>query len=566
MTTVLLTMTFFIGCEGDELLGLLDGLPLALSQAAAYIGENMTSFQTYTRLYKEHWKDLMEPRDGKHMPLRSYANGSVATTWSISYTAIRAKNEAAANLLLLWAHLDNKSLWHDLLATASHKSAIAAERTTAYFGDMAWKEMEFIEAIRMLRSYSLVEGTADQVSYATHPVVHQWALHIQDEKQRAELSWLAIVLVGFAMPRIADDNYWEMQIPLIPHAERCKKRIKKAMEDGTEQHKVNEKQEETITILMVVHNIGILYLNQKRLEEAEEMLMWARQEKEKVLGAQHPSTLQSVIAHAAVYEEKGRLEEAEEMYLRVLERYDKTPAAHHNTLLPEIVHSLASLYQRQGRLDEAKVMYERAPHEYEKALGLEHVATLETVHNLANFYKDQGWLGEAEAMYERTLRGYEKALGPGHTKTLNVLNSFANLYKDQGRLDESEAMYERVLRGYKKAVNPEILLTFVPALRSLWGLGSLYHTQNRVEDAKAFYSEALSGHQKAYGSNHRDCQALLRNIANLDLRKYEIKASSNRAQVKEHVLVPSVIHENAKQNNSASRGLQLLEELGWKQT
>src|SRR5258708_728914 len=120
--------------ESGELLELLDGLPLALAQAAAYMNETGTSFGTYTRLYKEQWRELMEPQDGKHIPLRplrSYSNGSVATTWMISYAAIRTKSEAAANLLLLWAHLDNKSLWHGLLA-ASQRSAIAAERTSAW--------------------------------------------------------------------------------------------------------------------------------------------------------------------------------------------------------------------------------------------------------------------------------------------------------------------------------------------------------------------------------------------------------------------------------------------------
>ncbi|KAF2185933.1 hypothetical protein K469DRAFT_687741 [Zopfia rhizophila CBS 207.26] len=162
-----------VGPESDELLGLLDGLPLALAQAAAYMSETGTSFRTYTRLYKEQWRELMEPGDGRHMPLRSYSNGSVATTWMISYMAIRTRNEAAANLLLLWAHLDNKSLWHGLLAAASRRLDVATEQTPAWFQRIAYSEVEFIKAIGMLRSYSLVEEMEDQTGYATHPVVHQ---------------------------------------------------------------------------------------------------------------------------------------------------------------------------------------------------------------------------------------------------------------------------------------------------------------------------------------------------------------------------------------------------------
>lgn len=45
-----------------------------------------------------------------HTPLPEYFNGSVGTTWNISYNAVREKDMAAANLLLLWAFLDNRDL------------------------------------------------------------------------------------------------------------------------------------------------------------------------------------------------------------------------------------------------------------------------------------------------------------------------------------------------------------------------------------------------------------------------------------------------------------------------
>jgi hypothetical protein len=56
--------------------------------------------------------------------------------------------------------------------------------------------------MQLLRSYSLVEAVQDLASYATHPVVHRWAFHIQDEEQRAVFTWLAVVVVGLAVPRL----------------------------------------------------------------------------------------------------------------------------------------------------------------------------------------------------------------------------------------------------------------------------------------------------------------------------------------------------------------------------
>ena len=50
----------------------------------------------------------MESQDGADAPLQDYPDRSVWTTWTISYHAMRKKNEARANLVLLWAFLDNK--------------------------------------------------------------------------------------------------------------------------------------------------------------------------------------------------------------------------------------------------------------------------------------------------------------------------------------------------------------------------------------------------------------------------------------------------------------------------
>jgi hypothetical protein len=207
--------------ESEELFRRLDGLPLAIAQASAYLRQSEISVTKYIQLYNEQWKSLMESQDRAGAPLRDYPDRSVWTTWTMSYDAIRAKSTATANLLLLWACLDNKDLWHGLLARAGMESADVAEYLSEQLANVASDEVTFIEAMRLLRSYSLVEGLQDLSGYATHPVVHRWALHIQDEKQRAVFAGLAIAVVGWAVPGSSEREYARVQRRLLAHAQRC---------------------------------------------------------------------------------------------------------------------------------------------------------------------------------------------------------------------------------------------------------------------------------------------------------------------------------------------------------
>jgi hypothetical protein len=104
---------------GRELLGLLDGLPLALAQAASYIRETGLDTASYVRLYKQQWDDLMRCDGESGSPLVDYEQGSVATTWTVSFKAVEAQNKNAANLLRLWAFVDSRDLWRGLLQAAA---------------------------------------------------------------------------------------------------------------------------------------------------------------------------------------------------------------------------------------------------------------------------------------------------------------------------------------------------------------------------------------------------------------------------------------------------------------
>ncbi|KAK4097173.1 hypothetical protein N658DRAFT_561942 [Parathielavia hyrcaniae] len=125
------------------------------------------------------------------------------------------------------------------------------------------------------------------------------------------------------------------------------------------------------------------------------------------------------------------------MYQRALEGKEKALGRDHTSTL-DTVNNLGVLYADQGRLAEAESMYQRALEGKEKALGRDHTSTLDTVNNLGLLYKDQGRLTEAESMYQRALSGFWVALGPSHWKTQLVIRNLdlLPLTKDPSAITE----------------------------------------------------------------------------------------------------------------------------------
>jgi tetratricopeptide (TPR) repeat protein len=443
----------------------------------------------------------MESEHPADAPLLDYPDRSVWTTWAISFQAIREKHAATANLLLLWSFLDNKDLWHGLFATACNESTVAASLLSGWLGEMATSELDFSRAMQLLRNYSLVEEVVETTSYATHPVVHQWAHHSQGKHFATELSRLAVVIVGWTVPEDSTRDYSTLQRRLLPHAQVCSKRLIRS-----EKHwwrgidKVDsgrfDGDEQCAVILRAIHLLGDLYVNQGKLGQAEQMYERALQGYEEALGPTHTSTLDTVNNLGTLYADQGKLDKAEKIFERALRGYEEALGPTH-TLTLNTVNNLGNLYADQSKLGQAEQMYKRALRGREEALGPTHTLALNTVNNLGGLYFNQGKLGEAEQMFERALQGYEEVLGPTHTLTLDTVNNLGNLYLNQGKLGEAEKMYERALRGREEVLGP----THTSTLQTVNNLGALYEYQGKLGEAEEMYERALRGYEEALGTD-----------------------------------------------------------------
>ncbi|RFU35195.1 hypothetical protein B7463_g1176, partial [Scytalidium lignicola] len=96
---------------------------------------------------------------------------------------------------------------------------------------------------------------------------------------------------------------------------------------------------------------------------------------EKALGPEHISTLDTVNNLGVLYADQGKLAEAEQMYERALQGYEKALGPDNITTYIPVLNTtwgLASLFKCQGNLAKARIMYSKALEGYNKVGGPGH--------------------------------------------------------------------------------------------------------------------------------------------------------------------------------------------------
>ena len=81
--------------DATKLANELDGLPLTLATAGAYLDQVAISLSDYLRLYRESWVQLQESSPG----LSSYEDRTLYSTWQISFNHVKQQNDLSAKLL-----------------------------------------------------------------------------------------------------------------------------------------------------------------------------------------------------------------------------------------------------------------------------------------------------------------------------------------------------------------------------------------------------------------------------------------------------------------------------------
>ena len=245
------------------------------------------------------------------------------------------------------------------------------------------------------------------------------------------------------------------------------------------------------------NNLAHLYHSQGRYGEAEPLYRETSQLRRQVLGDKHPNTLGSMNNLAGLYRSQGRFGKAEPIYRKTLQLSRQVLGDNHPSTLISM-HNLALLYEKQGRHGDAEPLFRETLHLSRQVLGDKHPDTLTSMHSLAYLYASQGRYGEAEPLYRETLQLKREVLGDKHPNTLASMNNLAGLYEKQGRYGDAEPLFRETLLLYTQVLGDN----HPDTLTIMNNLAYLYASQGRYRDAEPLYRETLLLYSQVLGDNH----------------------------------------------------------------
>ncbi|OCK99064.1 TPR-like protein [Cenococcum geophilum 1.58] len=499
--------------DANEITEALDYLPLAITQAAAYLDQNRITAAEYLHLFRDGEADTSELLEQDIYDAgRDYEiQNSIFRTWKISFDQILKQDPRAAEVLSLMAMLDRQAISENLLRKNEER------------------KLKFNAAIQKLKAFSLITEEIKPSIFSMHRLIQlstqMWLEH-QNELSRWQEA--ALSTVAECCPLNGNYENWISLEAISPHLQvvldyqfstkpcqlqRAKilftlgwynyeqGRYSKAYQLYLESLVLRESNlgPEHSDTLDSINNLALVLWSQGKYGEAEKMHRRVLGVREKVLGLEHSGTLNCINNLALVLRSQGRYGEAEKMHRRVLEVREKVLGLEHSDTL-NCINNLALVLRSQGRYDEAEKMHRRVLEVRGKVLGPEHPNTLTSVNNLAFVLRSQGNYNEAEEIHQRALKVREKVLGPEHPGTMTSMNNLAEVLRSQGNYGEAEKMHRRALEVREKVLGPE----HPDTLSSVYGLANLHQCRKQYGDASILYQRACSGYQKILGSDHPD--------------------------------------------------------------
>lgn len=458
--------------QATEIVTSLDGLPLALDQAGAYIEETRCGLSQYLNLYGTRRKELLMRRG--RFPIDH--PDSVAATWSLSFQQVKQESQAAADLLHLLAFLDPEAIPEEIITLG------AAELGPA-LGTAANDPLQVDSIIELLLRYSLIRRTPEVKSLSIHRLVQAVLRDGMERDTQRMWAERSIRAVNRAFPNV-ELQTWERCQRCLPHAQMCAAS--------------SREYELAFPEAALLFNKAATYLVARaRYQQAELMLLKALAIRPKVLEANYPDTARMLNDLGEVYRKLGKYQDAEILLQEALAIRQQALGKTHPDVA-QTLHDLANLYRIRGAYVKAEPIYLQALHIRETTSGIDSPLVAQSFYGLARLYYSQEKYQQAEKFCKQALYIQEQHSGNNLPVIASTLTMLAKIYQGQNKLDQAEEMNLHALRMRESTSGENH-----PQVATITNnLVEIYHAKGKYLEAEPLITKALRIHEQSLGSEH----------------------------------------------------------------
>lgn len=479
-----------------ELVSLMDGLPLALDQAGAYIEETRCSLAQYLALYQQQHARLLDRR-GK---TASDHPDSVTTTFLISFDRIKQQHPESAALLRCCAFLPSDRITSEVLTAAAADLGPLLE-------PVASDPIRLLDAFGELLTYSFLRRTADDAMWRIHrllqvvlkdamrpPTERKWAqrvvkvterlIHLPDANPatlRHNEQFLPYVLVAadlmkrwdihtvMATAMLLSGALAFRELGLYTQAEPLYKQIADLFARLQPHGRI------TARFLM---QAGQLYMDLGQYDMAQLLYLWALKNFEEDSETTPAERIEILSYVANVFIKRQQFQKAENYCQRIMTIQDHVRAPY--TL------AIARCFSVWGHIAEAKENLEDcagfhlyAKHLREQLLGPDGLEVAESYYDLTSNALMRGDLTWAKRYSKRAFEISRKARGPDHPTTAHYLDARAVVYREAGNYEQAEKLHLHARQLLRQKLEPNHLAL----IKNHFYLSVLYRKQGRDQEA-----------------------------------------------------------------------------------
>ncbi|KAJ9130190.1 Acyl transferase/acyl hydrolase/lysophospholipase [Pleurostoma richardsiae] len=445
-----------------ELLQELTYLPLAITQAAAYLERNEVTTAEYLRLLHNTERDMVELLSQELPDRMRYreSKNAVTATWLVSFKKIREIDRNAADLLSFMSQIEPKAIPQSILPGLE-------------------SEVQMKSAVGTLCGYAFVTKRADMLDM--HSLVHL-ATRIWLDKED-----IAAQTMERAMQHIAEtfpsDMYENRRLwrEYLPHALRI---LQRAGAEDTERYEL-------------CFWVGRCLQVDGRIREAVHCLEECWRWRSERFAEDHPSRLASQHALAIAYQSNGQIKKALALLEKVVAVQKRTLAEDHPDRLAS-QHVLAMAYRSDGQIKKAVALLEKVVAVRERTLAEDYPDRLASQHELAIAYRSDGQIKKAVALLEKVVAVRERTPAEDHPSRLASQHALAIAYQSDGQIKKAVALLEKVVAVQKGTLAED----HPDRLASQHALAMAYRSDGQIKKAVALLEKVMAVRERTLAEDH----------------------------------------------------------------